>query len=64
MKWRESRGRRGDGARGRGDEWLIWIVRGNSVISYEEVTENLDDQYENLLAQIVAIIQSPEKWFM
>ena len=42
--------------------WLYFIES----FGYLEpaVTKDLDDQYEHLLAQIVTMIQSPEKWSM
>ena len=42
--------------------WLYFV----EIFGYSDssVIEDLDDQYEHLLAQIVTMIQSPEKWSM
>jgi len=42
--------------------WLYFVETFGYLDS--SVTEDLDDQYEHLLAQIVTMIQSPEKWSM
>ena len=42
--------------------WLYFV----EIFGYldSSITEDMDDQYEHLLAQIVTMIQSPEKWSM
>jgi four helix bundle protein len=42
--------------------WLYFI----KTLGYEDssVADDLDSQYEHLLAQLVTMIQSPEKWSM
>jgi four helix bundle protein len=42
--------------------WLYFIETFNYLDS--SVTNDLDAQYEHLLAQLVTMIQSPEKWSM
>jgi four helix bundle protein len=42
--------------------WLYFVETFGYLDSL--VTDELDDQYEHLLAQIVTMIQSPEKWSM
>ena len=42
--------------------WLYFIETFGYLDS--SVTEKLDSQYEHLLAQLVTMIQSPEKWSM
>ena len=52
----------GEGEAAETQVWLYFVETFGYLDS--AVTEDLDDQYEHLLAQIVTMIQSPEKWSM